>query len=43
VLDSRPVNTAVMIATKLTRAVLAPLSRAIMSPRRLPVSGISTG
>jgi hypothetical protein len=43
VLASRPENAALMIATKLTRVLLAPLSSTIMSPRRLPVSGMSTG
>ena len=31
------------MVAKLTRVLLALLSSAIMSPRRLPVSGVSTG
>jgi hypothetical protein len=43
VLASRPENAALTMAAKLTRVRLALLSSAIMSPRRLPVSGMSTG
>ena len=43
VLASRPEKAAVTTVTKPTRPPLKPLSRPIMSPRRLPVSGISTG
>jgi hypothetical protein len=43
VLASRPENTALTVAAKLTRVLLKLLSSAIMSPRRLPVSGTSTG
>jgi hypothetical protein len=43
VLASRPEKAALTTATKATRPLLKPLSRPIMSPRRLPVSGSSTG
>jgi hypothetical protein len=43
VLASRPENTALMVVAKLTRALLNSPSSAIMSPRRLPVSGTRTG
>ena len=42
-LASKPEKAALTTVAKLTRTLLKPLSIAIMSPRRLPVSGISTG
>jgi hypothetical protein len=42
-LASRPENTALMMVAKLIRALLNSPSSAIMSPRRLPLSGTFTG